>query len=345
MGGHTVLQEVDRIMVEQCGEMVARAEAAAATFTQEAAAIRSAPIPTRTVTKYIVGFPIEVEESVPQDSVIEGKERAAAACREEAQTIRAIPDVRQKIYGWATEWGLRPIAVLPRGLWVALCRRFNLYRFECFNSDGEVPAIRQKVVKRLADRLERRARILAIFVVSMGGSYGGYLGWWSGNAFLDKIFMVFAAGVAGLAVGTLGGWGMYKLNQSLMRQWLKWRGVSAKRIVPLLWPEGCDREGDSRIAVRFPAADEEFMATLHQVVGMGLTPCVAAVPSAIQVDTKLLGAGVVGVLEERERERRRRDPILYLYSEGMVVVLAQNGEFADEKAVLEWIRQEGYSTS
>lgn len=139
--------------------------------------------------------------------------------------------------------------------------------------------------------------------------------------------------------------------------------ASQKRLLKIILPRGHDeiiKRDDHRepeqpwIHIRFPMVGRGFNIMLDNVIKHNLKPLIAASPNAIIFDYREVFDAMRNAnkkqkeyftwLKQHDYQRwLREDPILCVVSgDGEnIAVLAQQGDFLDEKQVIEWIKQEG----
>lgn len=233
-----------------------------------------------------------------------------------------------------SERGFSPIAVLPRRLWVELCMRFGLYRFEnivpLYGTSVFAPAHMEDTASKL---MQERKRI-SINVLLYGFNFLTFA------AFATLILAV--CGAYSMAIGLFVSAILCVPIGYILSKAFACREVnSPEKICSLLWPDGYD-EGQQTIKVNFvgmPTAFQEAMDRLF--LDQRLSPCIVAAPRAIDVDQYDIGL-ILSRLWHSEC------PVLYvrmqtLHGE-MVAILDQYGSFPVEQEVLAWLRDKGFGT-
>ncbi|PIP74017.1 MAG: hypothetical protein COW88_00370 [Candidatus Lloydbacteria bacterium CG22_combo_CG10-13_8_21_14_all_47_15] len=335
-----------------------------------------------------------------QKTVITDRGADIALARDKKEQYEKIRQEHISVFSRAHAGGFRPIAILPRNVWVGLAKKFGLYRFESFDRrhDGKIPAAKPTHPVTSLDA------ILALLCIAVGTiaapiSAAPYIVWTASLAAIPFFYLsqrrmhwwytisvclsfavvglcVFLAPeqlqnpiVLGLKVVAFGFivltciflasffldilWSSTiisgRVSAWLFRQRLRF--LSQRKITALLWPNGSDEVyGNTHLylTVRFPKAPVSFLSLLTQLKTAGLKRHITVSPDAIAVNPD----EIVAVYQERvhyfewlkehDHDRWLRECPILSYNDGEYeVVLAQFGDFPDEKEVVEWAKKEG----
>ncbi len=269
--------------------------------------------------------------------------------------------------------GITPLAIVPLSVWGMLCKQFGLVRFERLSEEGKTGApglddfagsilfaaiallvglmsggVTLALVPGMGDALLAGA-ITFIFMVGvylLGKSLDNLEeGWKQHVAFVMFVTCIGAALLAPTAVayspfillaGFVPGFLLLGLlvsrpGESLRESLVSLVGKCVLRILPhqklvrVLFPDGVDG-GTTAISVQFPKPPSDVAEVLKKAGDMNLYVSVAADPAAITLNRDEI---------VRRIQDFAADPVIYVVSGDMVAILAQFGDFPDEKDVVE----------
>lgn len=240
---------------------------------------------------------------------------------------------RSLIRGRLSEWGFPPIAVLPYKLWLDLCRRFGLYRFENITPVGGSSVFAPAHMEGTALKLMQERKRISINLLLCGVHLLSF------GALAALILAVSGAYIIaiGLFVVAISCVPIGILSRSFARREVN----SSEKICSMLWPDGYD-EGRQTIKVDFVGMPTGFQGAMDTLfLNQRWYPCVAAAPGAIDVDQHDIGQRLLTLWYSECPVLYAKMPTSY---GGMVAILDQYGSFPAEQEVLAWLKEEGLGT-
>lgn len=332
-------EEVEREIALQNKAVVKAREEELRELRQELASARLVPLTV--VTEEIAGFTVPKE--VPNPRISELEKEINQKSKKFAASL-SLPPRAEKVRQNLKANGMSPEGVVPVGVFAGMCRKFGLFRFEGLTPEGKVRFDTNSVGN--IGQLIFSWFFLALITISVPiAFYVLHFHYFSHNvspiiASLIDVMLGIVTGffmslfVTTFFIGILGG----------LVQKIAFRRLSLREKCHVLWPAMRDMDIQAQVdgngleqnlvKVNFSdvSGNKKFVEDLRRAKSEGLSLCVAAVPEAIGISYQEINH-VVSVAHQY-------DPILYLIVGDFAVILSQEGDFAAEQEVMNWVRQE-----
>lgn len=295
---------------------------------------------TASINGFLVPAPsVKHEDTTARDSAFRSLEKF----RSRLTGFESLLEEREKLTKALRKAGIEPIAVLPRGQWNALCKKFDLIRFENLSgSTTGVPSLISLgtclwiyfgaiISTLLFSFLSNGRDAIGIGDVALAVVQSCILGWLA-------LFPLMGVGAALKAIS----------DHSNMITFLV-KVLPRRFVARVLFLRGydCSPHGNDKafaIDMNFPLAPQEVIDTVYKARGVFLHDCycyigVAADPGAVSIDAEKTVSTWA-----RERRVRQADPIVYAWSWKkplVVAIVAQYGDFLSEKKCIKAVRSLG----
>lgn len=293
-------------------------------------------------SEYVAGIPTRndhARESARRAAIDERRKAIAGYCKD-----------RDGLLARCTKAGIEPLAVLPKAAWEHLCDAKELFLFRPENGD-EVKVDPKRLLHRINRVKFWTYWSMAVLGMSVAGAFGATLANTPiiGAAGFAFIFFVLALLLPGIIM---------ELTSKLPKKWQIdfWfdRAVTVwclrrARLGDFVPNRGRLSESEEQkklpdaakpvtAHLRLPEASEEVQATLLRAKELELPLHVAAEEGAVafaESPEELIGKERRRAEEERRYYEMLYDPIIFVEEGTAVAVVAQYGEFAVEREVVE----------
>lgn len=246
-----------------------------------------------------------------------------------------------------------PLAVLPKKIFVGMCQKADtIYRFEHLDkrarTGGKLSGLNQADIASTRFEEDYYFYYLLSALAALFFFLGGF-GLIPPNQQIELGLIFFAIGLffsfSAIRIHRKEkkrAESMQKLQAEKERQEEIRRQEQRdqpEKLMKALFPKKVDRKHHKGQAIRinFGQAPDAFMEALGTIREAGLKPCIAADYRAIGIDSASLERALEAKREEDE------DPILYVQNKdkSLIAVCGSYGNFPNEQAVLDWVKQEG----